>query len=246
MYKLKVGILEDNKDQLKDRKFDLEETGLVDVIIWALNSQEFFEKADSVQLDAIILDIDLGNDSATGLDVAYKLKMPTLFVSGHNPKHLLDIEKLEREFDVVVAHITKPFTESEFKKSAIKFINEVRSSKESEFILLDFQNTKQNKIPIDSIVCLCSDKAAGSESNNKQIYFTDRKPEILIDFSFKKMHEFGFNRNKFLTIHRSFVVNEKHIKIPKKQVPKIEVTVMNSDGKMVQKELSVSEIYRFK
>ena len=246
MSKLKVGILEDNKELLKERYYSLQETGLVDVLIRATNSEEFLKNIESTQLDALVLDIDLGNDSLSGLDVAFKLKMPTLFVSGHNSKHLLDIEKLEREFDIPVGHITKPFTDAEFKKTVTKFINEVQSQLESKFIILDFKETKQNKIPVDSIVCLCSEKSAGSESNNKQIFFSDRKPELLIDFTFNKMHEYGFNRNIFLTIHRSFVVNAKHIKIPKKQVPKIEVTVMNSEGKLVQKELSVSENYRFK
>lgn len=246
MRKLNVGILEDNKELLKERKYSLEETGSVNVLVWATNSEEFLNKFESNKVDALVLDIDLGNDSLTGLDIAFKLRMPTLFVSGHNSKHLLDIEKLEREFDIVVSHITKPFTDAEFKKTVAKFVGEVQSLIESKYIVLDFKATKQNKIPIDSIVCLCSDKTAGAESNNKQIFFTNRKPEILIDFTFAKMHEYGFNRNKFLTIHRSFVVNERHIIIPKKQVPKIEVTVMNFEGKLVQKELSVSENYRFK
>lgn len=245
MNRLKLAILEDNKEQLKERKINLEETGLADVVVWATNSEDFLNKVPGQIVDAVVLDIDLANDSLSGLDVAYKIKLPTLFVSGHNPRHLLEIEKLEREFDIPVRHITKPATDAEFKKTATKFLTEVRLLKESSFVILDFRDSKKNKIHVDSIVYLCADKAAGSLSNNKQIFFTDRKPEILIDFSFNKMAELGFNRNQFLTIHRSYVVNEKHIRSVKKQISKIEVLVMNASGEKEIKLLSMSENFKY-
>jgi len=247
MNKLKVAILEDNKDQLKDRKLNLEESGLANVVVWATNSSEFFEKVNQEKPDALLLDIELGNnDSMSGLDVAYKLKLPVMFVSGYNAANLTKIENLNREFDFTVEHITKPFTDAEFIKTATRFLREVGEQLLSSFVYLDFKDTKRNKIAVDSIVYLCTDKANGSESNNKLIYFTDKKPEILIDFSFSKMELFGFNKNKFLTVHRSFIVNEKHIKSYKKSTHEIEVEFYNSAGKPERKLLRVSENFKMK
>jgi len=247
MNKLKVAILEDNKDQLKDRKLNLEENGLANVVVWATNSSEFLAKVNQEKPDALLLDIDLGNnDSMSGLDVAYKLKLPVMFVSAHNAAHLTKIENLNREFDFTVEHMTKPFTDAEFIKTATKFLREVSEQLLSSFIILDFKDTKQNKVAVDTIVYLCADKANGSESNNKLIYFTDRKPEILVDFSFSKMELFGFNKNKFEPVHRSFRVNKKHIKSHKKSTHQIEVEFHNSSGKLERKLLRVSEKWKMK
>lgn len=247
MNKLKVAILEDNKDQLKDRKLNLEENGLANVVVWATNSSEFLVKVKQEKPDALLLDIDLGNnDSMSGLDVAYQLKLPVMFVSGHNAAHLTKIENLNREFDFTVEHMTKPFTDTEFIKIATKFLREVRDQLLSSFIFLDFKDIKRDKVAVDTIVYLCADKANGSESNNKLIYFTDRKPEILVDFSFSKMELLGFNKNKFLTVHRSFIVNEKHIKSYKKSTHEIEVEFYNSSGKTERKLLRVSENFKMK
>jgi len=247
MNPLKVAILEDNKDQLKDRKMNLEESGLAKVVVWATNSSDFLEKVNNEKPDALLLDIDLGNnDSMSGLDVAYKLKLPVMFVSGHNAANLAKIENLNREFDFAVEHITKPFTDTEFIKTATRFLREVREKLLSSFVYLDFKDTKRNKITVDTIVYLCADKANGSESNNKLIFFTDRKPEILIDFSFSKMEQLGFNKNKFLTVHRSIIVNEKHIKSYKKSTHEIEVEFHNSSGKPERKLLKVSDNFKMK
>lgn len=247
MNKLKVAILEDNKDQLKDRKINLEESGLANVVIWATNSTEFLEKVNQEKPDALLLDIDLGNnDNMSGLEVAYKLKLPVMFVSGHNAANLTKIENLKREYDFTVEHITKPFTDSEFIKTVTRFLLEVKEKLLASFVFLDFKESKRNKIAVDTIVFLESETGKSGESNNKTIYFTDRKPETLFDFTFKNMALLGFNKNKFLTVHRSFVVNEKHIKSYKKSTHEIEVEFLNSFGKSEHKLLKVSENFKMK
>lgn len=115
--KLKIAILEDNPSLLKDHKQNLEATDLCEVVAFATNSNDFLNNEKTNISDALLLDIDLGGGSSmNGLDVAFKLKLPVLFVSGHNAAYLKDIEKLETEFDLIVDHITKPFTEKEFLK----------------------------------------------------------------------------------------------------------------------------------
>lgn len=242
---LKVGILEDNKDLLKERKLNLEENNLAIVSIWATNSNEFLEKVNQEKPDALFLDIDLGNaDTMSGLDVAYKLKLPVLFVSGHNAENILKIENLAREYDFIVDHITKPFTDSEFIKTTKRFLNEVLEQKNSSFVMLDFKDYKNVRIPVDSIVYLESEPGNSGASNNKKIYFTDRKPETLFDFSFKNMESLGFNKNKFLEIHRSYRLNVRHIKSKRKSTQEFEVEIMNSMGNIETRFLKISENFR--
>jgi CheY-like chemotaxis protein len=242
--KLKIAILEDNKEFLKDRKQNLVESELVDVVAWATNSGEFISKVKECKPEALLLDIDLGGDSMNGLDIAYKLKLPVLFVSGYNPTRLKEIETLKREFDLVVDHITKPFSERDFIKTVSRFVSEVSAAYKTRYIHLDFGETKRNKVNIDTIVYLCAEKESGSESNNKKIFFTDRKPEILIDFSFSKMEEKGFSKNDFITIHKSFRVNADKIKHYNKITHEIEVEVFFNTGKHEKRQLPVSENFR--
>jgi len=243
MNKLKVAILEDNKDQLKDRKMNLEENGLAKVVVWSTNSNDFIEKVNNEKPDAMLLDIDLGNDSMTGLDVAYKLELPVMFVSSHNAKNLKEIEFLQREFDFPVEHITKPFTEKDFIKTATRFLKEVNEQLKSAFVCLDFKDTRKIKIAVDTIVYLESETGNSGASNNKRIYFTDRKPETLYDFSFSKMAELGFDTNLFVRTHKSFRLNiSKHRGYNNNHT--ISVEVMNDLGKMELKQIPVSENYQ--
>lgn len=244
MGKLNVALLEDSKPILKHLKENLEATGLVDVIVFATSSDEFLEKINSKKPDALFLDIDLAGDSMSGLDIAYQLKLPVLFVSGHNAENIKEIEKLKREYDLIVDHITKPYSTNDIIKATTRFVNEINATRKAQFIFLDFTDTKRNKILIDSIVCLCAEKSTGAESNNKQIFFTDRKPEILINFSFVKMEEKGFDKKKFIIIHKSFRVHADRIAHYKKDTHEIEVEVFNSAGKREKKFLPVSENYR--
>ena len=80
--KFKVAILEDSKLLLKDLKQNLEATGLVEVVAWASSSDEFFTKLNDCRPEAVLMDIDLAGESITGIDIANKLQLPVLFVSG--------------------------------------------------------------------------------------------------------------------------------------------------------------------
>jgi len=244
MSKLKVAILEDNQEQLKNNRQILIDSGLVDVVAWATNSDEFLEKIKTSKADALLVDIDLVGDSMNGVEIAYKLKLPVLFVSGHTAKYLKEIETLKRDFDLIVDHISKPFSDKDFIKTVTRFINEVEATSKAKFVHLDFGDIKRKKISIDTIVCLCSEKTSEAASNNKQIFFTDNKHEILIDFSFSKMEEKGFSKNQFITIHKSFRVNADKIILYNNSTHEIEVEIFKSAGKTEIKKLPVSENFR--
>jgi CheY-like chemotaxis protein len=244
MSKLKAALLDDNKEQLTLNQQMLERLGLVSVVTACKSSEAFLEDVQTSQPEILFLDLNLGDSYMTGMEVAFKLKLPVLFVSSNTGQFIKEIEMLKRNYDLCVDHITKPFTEEEFIKTTARFLKEIELFKKEEFIHLDFGTTKRNKIAINSIVYLSTDKNNGAESNNKQIHFNNRKPENLIDFSFSKMEEKGLLKSNFITIHKSFRVNSKHIKAYHKSTESIEVEVFTFQGKIESKYLQVSENYQ--
>lgn len=243
MNPLKVAILEDSKPLLKDLKQNLEDTGLVEVVAWATDTEDFFSKTQHARPDALILDIDICGDSMNGLDVANKLKLPVLFVSGKTKDFFSGIEELNLNSEKIVDHISKPITQDKLNKILPKFIKQVRLAQDSQFVYLDFNDSRRNKIAISDIVFLESDKLYGADTNNKRIYFTNRQPQTLVDFSFVKMEDKGLNRNLFITIHKSFRVNASHI-LRYDNDHHIVVVASDSDNKKVEFRLPVSENYR--
>ena len=244
MSKLKAALLDDNKEQLLINQQMLERSGAVSVVTACNSSEAFLASIKITQPEVLFLDLNLGDSYMTGMEVAFQLKLPVLFVSSNTAQYIKEIERLKRDFDLCVDHITKPFTEEEFIKSAARFLKEVDFFKKEHFIHLDFGSSKRNKIAINSIVYLSADKANGAESNNKQMHFINRKTENLIDFSFSKMEEKGLLKAHFITIHKSFRVNLNHIKAYHKKSESIEVEVFTSLGKVETKYLPVSENYQ--
>jgi len=207
MKKLKVAILEDNKELLKDLIENLKETNQVEVILFATNSSDFLEKIKSNPVEALILDIDLAGDSMSGIDVANKLKLPVLFISGKSRDFIDRIEDLNLNHDFPIESIMKPTSQDKLNKILIKFINRINQAEKSAFVYLTFKGNRREKIDFNTIVYLESETGGSGESNNKKIYFTNRIPETLIDFSFRRMHEKGFDENVFKIPNQSYRVN---------------------------------------
>lgn len=243
MSKLKVAILEDNKDLLKDLNQNLEATGLVEVIVWAAESGEFLRKVKLDYPEALILDIDLAGDSMSGLDIAQKLQLPVLFVSGKTRDFLVNIEELNLNSENIVDHVSKPISSEKLSKILPKFVNQIRLKQNSQFAYLDLNESTRNKILTSDIVFLKSDKEHGSISNNKRIYFNNKRPETLVDFSFVKMEEKGLKPTQFVMCHKSFRVNADHI-VRYDKNHYVVVMAVDSDGKTKEFLLPVSENYR--
>ena len=244
MEKLKVALLDDNKEQLQKNEFLLKQLGLVDIVLLSTAAESFLKEAKIAKPEVLFLDLNLGDSYMTGMEVAYELQLPVLFVSSNTAEYVKEMDKLKRTYDLCVDHLTKPFTDQEFKKTTERFLTEVQFFANQQFIYLDFGTNKRNKIDIDSIVYLSSDKENGAESNNKQIHFIGRKSETLIDFSFSKMDEKGFLKSNFVMIHKSFRVNKRHIKFYDKKTEKIDVVVFHSTGKTSVIQLRVSKNYQ--
>lgn len=240
---MKIALLDDNPEQLEINQKYLTHFP-VEVVTACIDAKSFLSEVENSKLDLLVLDLNLGDSYMTGMEVAYYLKLPVLFASSNIPQYIREMEQLKRDFSISVDHLTKPFTEIEFQKTLSRFLQEIHFFNNQNHVLLDLGKQKRSKIAVDSIVYLESDKACGAESNNKQIHFNDRKSESLIDFSFSKMEEKGLLKSQFITIHKSFRVNVKHIKQYNKKEGKIEVDVFNTIGKLETKKLPVSENYQ--
>lgn len=239
-----IAILEDNPKQLEKLELYLQHIPNVQIVLKSSSSDHFFKELKTVKPDILLADLDLGSDSMTGMEVAQEIGIPVFFASANTREYIGDIENLKRDSGICVDHITKPFTEEKLVKSFKRFLQEVYLFSNLQYVYLDFNKTKRNRVLIDDIVYLSADKSSGSESNNKQIHFINRKTENLIDFSFSKMEYKGLMKSQFVTIHKSFRVNKKYIQCYHKKDEHVEIIVFDEKNKTKCHYLPVSENYQ--
>lgn len=244
MHQYKVALLEDNKKQLEKLESYLTKIPNVELVLVSTSSDDFFEQLKNKHIEILLADLDLGNDSMTGMEVAQELKIPVFFASVNTADYVENMEHLKRDAEICIDHITKPFNEEQFTKSFKRFLKEVELFSNQKYVYLDFNKSKRNKILIDDIVYLSSDKQNGSESNNKQIHFINRTSETLVDFSFSKMPEKGLPTNQFVTIHKSFRVNKKYMMHYHTKSDELEIKVYDKEKKTKTVKLAVSENYQ--
>jgi hypothetical protein len=243
MNSFRVALLDDNHKNLQKLNFYLDKIENVEVVLIAQNSVEFFEKKEHIFFNLLISNLDIKNDNMTGIDVANELdSIPIFFASNNTAEYIENIERLKRNSEICVEHLTMPFNEEEFVKTFKRFLKEVHFFSNSKYVHLEFGKSR-HKILIDDIVYLSTDKKAGAESNNKQIHFTNRKQEILIDFSFSKMEEKGLLKEQFITIHKSYRVNKKYITNYDSRNEQIEIKVFDNH-QLKSEKLLVSENYQ--
>lgn len=244
LHTYRIALLEDNSRQLEKLESYINKIPHVEIVLKSKSSDHFFDEVQAVNPEILVADLDLGNDSMTGMEVAQEIKIPVFFASVNTAEYVEDIENLKRDAEICLDHITKPFSEEQFMKSFKRFLQEVNFFSPPQYVYLDFNKTKKNKIHIDDIVYLCADKMTGSESNNKQIHFINRSPANLIDFSFTKMEEKGLMKSQFVTIHKSFRVNKKYIKCYHPKTESIEISIFDAVGNTKCHYLPVSENYQ--
>jgi CheY-like chemotaxis protein len=244
MKKLKVAVLEDSKELLNYLVEMVKETRLVDVVVAETDHKVFLEKTASALPDALLLDIDLAGQGISGLDIARIKKLPVLFVSGKTPEFTSQIEDINMELSVPVSHISKPITELKLSRILPKFIQDIEVRERSQFVTLDLGERKNVKIPINDIVYIETSEGQSGRSNNKTIFFTNRPPETLYNFSFSKMHERGFPSEKFVKIRISHVINIDKMECYNNSTHKVEIYAMTENKGVERVALPVSEDYR--
>ena len=236
----RIALLEDNSRQLEKLESYLNQIPNVEIVLKSKSSDHFFDEVKTLNPEILVADLDLGNDSMTGMEVAQEVKIPVFFASVNTADYIEDIENLKRDAEICVDHITKPYKEEQFVKSFKRFLQEVNFFSSQQYVTLDF-NKKKNRILIDDIVYLCANK---NETNNKQIYFINKAPASLIDFSFTRMEESGLLKSQFITVHKSFRVNKKHIKCYDPKTEKIEVSIFDGHSKTKSDYIKVAENYQ--
>lgn len=246
MRKLRIALIEDEEIFLNDRKEDLEELEGIEVVFTASSANSFMEqwKALTNPLDALVTDIDLGSQY-TGIDIAMKVNKPTFFISGFTKEHLESIEQLEDNVSIV-EHLSKPFSTERFKNRMLDFCRKIRLNlKEELTITLKGEYNRSIQVLVRDIVYLQTDKNHGASSGNKRIYFTNRAPLTLNDFSFSRIADWGSEDDCFVQIHKSTYVNHRHCEKIEREKGKFHIVVTFVDDKGEEKtdSLPVSESY---
>lgn len=238
----KIAVLEDNKALLKDLVELVNSIDSFKVVVHSCDSTSFIEKVNLENPDFLLLDIELVNDSMTGLDVAKKLQQPCIFVSGKNAENLRSIESLKFDQSIRIDFISKPYNDENLKKIVTKFALDLSRENKSTFLQLKFDGD-YHQIPVNSIVCIGTDKNQNAESNNKVFYFNDRPPKMVADFSFKT--KIDDVHPSFITIHKSFRVNldaSTLIHLDKEN-EKLVVNIIGENSQLIQKSFPISENY---
>lgn len=238
--KMKVAILEDNAELLKNLKLNIEETELADVLICCTNSTDFIQQVRSREIDTIILDIELDGENINGIDVANILKMPVLFVSGKSKDFLEGIETINLDYDFPVESIQKPASSDKFKKILTKLFDQIRwikKDKEADFVFIKSEGMSY-KVDQNNIVFI---ESIADGSNNKTIYLVNSKPIILFNFTFSKMFEKGYDTELFCQPHQSYRVNKNRISTFNNANSSLTVSFQSESGCVETKEIPISE-----
>lgn len=239
MKKLKIALLDDNKELLKDLKLNLESLEIVEVLFATHEAKIFREKFTEYksQLDLILLDIELDGQVESGLDIAVSLGHPVLFVSGKSKEYLDKIETVNFDSDFPVESISKPVTSDKLKKAIAKISEEISWWKRKKLITLKIDG-ELKVIDWTTIVYLET-----TESNNKRVYFSDGTVKTLINLSFNRLVELGLDEDKFLKIHQAYRVNKQYIKDLVYSKKYIRLNITKPLNSTIKEELKVSDNY---
>lgn len=244
MSKLRIAIADDDERALQMRKEYLADLGeQIEVIFAAESKKVFFTEYEKHKgcLDALILDIEM-DTKRSGLDIATELQIPVLFTSDYNAENLRAIEDLKDSIPVVDT-LSKPFSEEKFKKRVLKFREDILTKRIAELKIPLKVDGRYEHFSSRDIVCICTaEKGEGAESNNKIVFFTNHKPIILCDFSFKRIAEWNLPSNPFRQIHKSYFVNSENILGHDRE--NVEVEFFDEKNSKVRKKLPISDNYK--
>lgn len=244
MGKIRFAVAEKDALSLAKREAVLQELpDDVEVLFTATSKREFVKKLPQYEasIDALILEIEAGGQSV-GLDMASELGKPVLFISKNISKYVADIEDLEDDVKVV-SHLTKPFTAERFRNRVTEFCKRIRVYNQvNEFVTLRVGRCCERFPASDIVFIRAAEKGAGAESNNKKVYFSNRPPLVVSDFSFKKIEEWNLSQNTFVRISKSMYVNSRQILSQKPSM--MQVKCCDDKGKIVSIWLQVSENFR--
>lgn len=243
MSRLRVAVLEDEPEKLKHLIGLLRDTQLVDVVAYSCLKDEFIQRVDATRPEALVLDIDLNGEPDGGIEVAKSYSLPVIFISGHVAKHTAAIELLDaNNARVPVTQLTKGSNEGVLKAKLEKFIYQINGARVHASIKLrDARKSETLEVTCDRIVFVTVD-SDGAKSNNKVVYFTDRKPITIADVTISRMEDVGFPPGRFVQISRDCAVNRGRIE--SRTATAVKVTFMDRSGSIKVDLLDVGEAFR--
>lgn len=236
MDKIRLAVLEDEDLILKDRCENLDEIKKecnIEVVIKAHSAEEFFAEYNKNpdNVDALILDIYIEGSTYSGLQIAAKVKKPSMFVSDYNDKNLRAIEELSDIIDVVM-HVSKPVKDESFQKKVRDFCREIRLHQLHDNNTLRFKRKGTTiEFNVKDIVFFMSI----SDGSNKKFYFKDKEPVQINDLTFSEI--MNQNPESIVQIHKRFYVNKIHIE--SRETEGVKVSYMDIDKESKPKKMNV-------
>lgn len=215
---LKVAVLEDNFDFLKEMVDNLSRTGLVEVIVKEQHSEKFISEVKEKKPEILLLDILL-DDSINGIQVAQILKLPVIFLSGAKKDFSESIESLKtnESFPPVEEYGKIPDVER-LKILLKKFIPRVREFQQtiqfpnsdkykSEYLFVKTANAKSERIAFDQIAFI---RTCDKEKRDKEIHTVNSTVIIAKNITLPELLE-HLPSNQFIQVNTSEIVNLNHV-----------------------------------
>lgn len=205
MIPLKVALLEDNKDFLKELMDNLKRTELVTIVVAEQHSENFIKKVREQQPDALFLDIHLKDESISGIEVAAILKLPVLFLSGVRTEkdYLSRIDELKTANTFPVDHHGKIPDTDKLKALLKTFIPRVRDYQKKHKVKVKPKGEEEILILTSDVSFIETIKATG----NHKLYFFARKPIETADTTFEHFRNIGFSEETFYKLGKSHLFN---------------------------------------
>jgi hypothetical protein len=202
MERIKVAVLEDHKEFLKEMLDNLKRTGLVDVVVAEQASEPFIQRVREEKVEILLLDIRLAGETATGVDVAKMLKLPVIFMSGARSEFLdsIDSLKISKTFPPV-EEVGKIPNADELEVLIKKFIPRLREYQKSVRVKVKPINSDEEYINPNEVSFILA------SNGNHILYFTHRNSIEVADRSFNHFIENGFSASRFYLFGRNYLLN---------------------------------------
>ncbi len=214
MSRLRIAVLEDDPVILDHLVSSLKALDNVLVVTAQEDATKYMERVRATAPDALMLDIEIHGDKEAGLDIAQKLELPVIFISGQISNNLLRIEKIQRlKEQVPVEHLTKGFDEHDFRHAMYRFIRLIDATRKPTMVDLRLQNRERLQVRLEDIVSIESPDGEAYGHNDRIVYFTERRPVIVPKLSMTDaaLEADGFPKGAMLRVSKFSLVNPQRI-----------------------------------
>jgi CheY-like chemotaxis protein len=252
MSRLKVAILEDDREALDRLDRMLNAIGSVQVVVKTDKVDVLYERIRTRAPDALLLDIEINSDEEAGLKIAERAKLPVLFISGRTDKDIRRIEQIQRaRLLLPVEHLSKPYIELDLKQALERFILLIEAMSKPNLVWLPNPKREKEQFRLAEIVMIrvpgsdkhkdmrSSEENKLADGNNREVVFTERKPFIAANLTLERLSDYGFAEDSLVPISRGIYVNPDRVIRSDGSV--IEVEYMGAQGLRERVTLKVTE-----